>query len=127
MPVTAAIGVQYAGRVPANRQPRAAFTRPALAPGILGALVLFVGFALLDSDSYLFIRFGVCILAAIVAVFVWQARAWWWLLGLVPIIVVWNPAWVVELSGQWWVASNYVAALVLIASGVLVKVPVRDA
>ncbi len=98
------------------------FTRPAFAPGILAALVLLVGLALLESDAYLFIRFGVCILAVIVAVFAWRARAWWWLIGLVPIAVIWNPAWVIELSGQWWVAIQYLAALVLIASGVLVKV-----
>ena len=103
------------------------FTRPALAPGILAALVLFGGLALLDSDAYLFIRFGVCILTVIVAVFAWQAQAWWWLIGLVPIAVVWNPAWVIELGGQGWVALQFVAALVLIASGVLIKVPRTDA
>ena len=102
------------------------FTRPALAPGILAALVLFVGLALLDSDAYLYIRFGVCILTVIVAVFAWQARAWWWLIGLVPIAIIWNPAWVIELSGQGWVALQYVAALILIASGVLTKVPRKD-
>lgn len=99
------------------------FTRPALAPGILAALVLFGGLALLESDSYLFIRFGVCILTVIVAVFTWQAGAWWWLIGLVPIAIIWNPAWVIELSGQGWVAIQFVAALVLIAAGVLIKVP----
>lgn len=103
------------------------FTRPALAPGILAALVLFAGLALLDSDGYLFIRFGVCILTVIVAVFVWRAEAWWWLGGLVPIAIIWNPAWVIELSGQTWVALQFVAALVLIASGVLTKVPRREA
>ncbi len=109
--------------MPADSTPN--FTRPALAPGILAALVLFVGLALLESDGFLFIRFGVCILAAIVAVFAWQARAWWWLIGLVPIVVIWNPAWVIELSGQGWVAIQYAAALVLIAAGVFIKVP-RD-
>jgi hypothetical protein len=104
------------------------FTRPALAPGILAALVMFGGFALLDSDGYLFIRFGVCILAVIVAVFAWQAgarqaRARLWLVALVPIAVIWNPAWVIELSGQGWVALQFVAALVLILAGVLIKVP----
>lgn len=103
------------------------FSRPALAPGILAALVLFGGLALLDSDAYLFIRFGVCILTVIVAVFAWQAKTWWWLIGLVPIAILWNPAWVIELHGQGWVALQFVAALVLIASGVLIKVPSTDA
>lgn len=98
------------------------FTRPALAPGILAALVLLVGLALLESDAYLFIRFGVCILTVIVAVYAWQAAAWWWLIGLAPIAVIWNPAWIIELSGQWWVALQYLAALVLIAAGILIKV-----
>lgn len=102
------------------------FTRPALAPGILAALVLFGGLALLDSDGYLFIRFAVCILTVIVAVFAWQAAAWWWLIGLVPLAIIWNPAWVVELSGQGWVALQFVAALLLIASGVFIKVPRRE-
>jgi hypothetical protein len=99
------------------------FTRPALAPGILAALVLFAGLALLDSDGYLFIRFGVCILAVIVAVFAWQGRAWWWLIGLIPVAIIWNPAWVIELSGQGWVAIQFVAALILILAGVFIKVP----
>src|SRR5690554_122158 len=102
------------------------FFRPALAPGILAALVLFGGLALLESDAYLYIRFGVCILAAIVAFFAWQGGAWWWLIGLVPIVVIWNPAWVIELSGQGWVAIQFVAALVLIGSGVFIKVPRDD-
>jgi hypothetical protein len=102
------------------------FTRPALAPGILAALVLFAGLLLLESDAYLFIRFGVCILAVIVAFYAWQAGAWWWLIGLVPVAVIWNPAWVIELSGQGWVAIQYVAALLLIASGIFIKVPRTD-
>jgi|SRR5690554_2205388 len=102
------------------------FTRPALAPGILAALVLFGGFALLDSDAYLFIRFGVCILAVIVAFYAWKAGSWWWLIGLIPVAIIWNPAWVIELNGQGWVAIQYVAALLLIVSGVFIKVPRDD-
>src|SRR5690554_3351736 len=63
--------------------------RPALAPALLAALVLFGGLALLDSDAYLYIRFGVCILAMIVAVMAVQARRPWWIIGLAPVIVVW--------------------------------------
>lgn len=99
------------------------FTRTALAPGILGAIALFVGLALLESDTYLFVRFAVSILAIIVAVFAWQASQWWWLVGLAPIAVIWNPAWVIELGGQGWVAIQYIAALILIVAGVMIKVP----
>lgn len=102
--------------------PTPTFTRPALSPGILGAIALFVGLMLLESDAYLFVRFAVCILTIIVAVFTVQSGQWWWLAGLVPIAVVWNPAWVFELSGQWWVAAQYGAALFLVACGVRVKV-----
>ncbi|MCU1546022.1 MAG: hypothetical protein JWP30_1122 [Homoserinimonas sp.] len=105
---------------------RPEFTRPALAPGILGAIVIFVGFALWESDAFLFVRFGVCILALIVAVFAWQGRQWWWLVGLLPIAVIWNPAWIIEGEGQGWVAMHYVAALVLIVAGVTTKVPRAD-
>lgn len=102
--------------------PAAEFTRPALAPGILGVIALMVGLALLDGDAFLFIRFAVCILALIVAWFAVQGRQWWWLIGLVPIAVLWNPAFVIELHGQGWVAGQFVAALVLLDAGVLIKV-----
>lgn len=98
------------------------FTRPALAPGILGVIVLMVGLALLDGDSFLFIRFAVCILAVIVAWFAVQARQWWWLAGLLPIAVLWNPAFVIELHGQGWVSGQFIAALVLLAAGVFIRV-----
>ena len=106
--------------MPPAQQPD--FTRPALAPGILGVIVLLVGLALLDGDAFLFVRFGVCILTVIVAVFAVQARQWWWLVGLVPIAVLWNPAWIIELHGQGWVSAQFIAALVLLAAGILVKV-----
>lgn len=102
--------------------PTPAFTRPALAPGLLGAVVLMVGLALLDSDGFLYILFGVSILAVIVGVFAWQARKWWWWIALAPIVVVWNPAWPLELHGQAWVAIQFIAAMVFIAAGVLIKV-----
>jgi len=99
------------------------FTRPALAPGLLGAIVLMSGLALLDSPgAYLWIRYGVSILALIVCVFGWQARQWWWILPLGAIAVVWNPVWVITLSGQGWAAGQFIAALVFIAAGIVIKV-----
>ena len=104
--------------------PTPAFTRSALAPGLLGAIVLLAGLALLDnSGGYFWIKAGVAILALIVCVFAWQAKQWWWLIGLVPIATAWNPVWPFELSGQGWVAAQFVAALVFIAAGVLITVP----
>ena len=103
--------------------PTPEFTRPALAPGILGAVVLLAGLALLDNPGgYLFIRFGVSILALILCVFSFQAKQWWWIIGLAAIAVVWNPVWPLSLAGQVWVALQFAAALVFIATGIMVKV-----
>jgi len=103
--------------------PTPEFRRTALAPGILGAIVLVAGLALLDNASgYLFIRFGVSILALIVCVFAYQAGRWWWIVALAAIAIVWNPVVPFELHGQWWVAAQFVAALAFVAAGILIKV-----
>lgn len=101
------------------------FLRSALAPGLLGAIALLAGLALLEGDGFLVIRFVVSILALILSVFVIQAKAWWWLLGLIPIVVLWNPVVVIELHGQGWVSAQFVAALLFTAVGILTRVPVR--
>ncbi|WP_241974946.1 MULTISPECIES: DUF6804 family protein [Cryobacterium] len=103
------------------------FTRSALAPGLLGAMALLGGLALLDSPGYIVIRYAVSILALIVCVFAWQARSWWWLLLLGPIAVLWNPVFVIALHGQGWVSAQFAAALAFIVAGVLTKVPVQRA
>ena len=103
--------------------PTPEFRRPALAPGILGAIVLIAGLALLDNPGgYLFIKFGVAILALIMCVFAWQAGQWWWIIGLAAIAVAWNPIWPFAFRGQVWVASQFVAALLFVATGLQVKV-----
>ena len=101
------------------------FTRSALAPGLLGAVILLGGLALLDSESFIIIRYAVSILALIICVFAVQAKAWPWLIGLVPIAVLWNPIVVIDLSGQGWVSAQFIAALVFILVGVVTKVPVH--
>ena len=111
-----------AARTPASSAPPA-FGRPAPAPGLLGAIALMVGLALLDSDGFTVSRFVVSILALILCVFAVQGKAWWWLIGLAPIAVLWNPIVVIELHGQGWVSLQFVAALVFIASGIFIKVP----
>lgn len=103
--------------------PTPEFTRPALAPGLLGAIVLLAGLALLDSpEGYFWIRTATSILALIVAVFSWQARQRWWLLGLVPIAVLWNPVFPFDLHGQGWVAAQFIAALLFVIAGVRIRV-----
>lgn len=98
----------------------------ALAPGLLGAIVLLAGLALLDSDGYLVIRFAVAILAAIIVVFAVQARAWGWAVLPAVVTVVWNPVLPVDFSGQLWVAAQFVAALALIVVGLRVRFPTSD-
>ncbi len=103
--------------------PTPEFRRPALAPGILGAIVLIAGLALLDNDGgFLFIKFGVAILALIMCVFAWQGQQWWWIIALALIAIAWNPIWPFAFHGQLWVASQFVAAIVFVATGVRVKV-----
>ena len=97
--------------------------RTALAPGILAAIALLVGVAIIDSDGFIVVRYVVSILALIVVVFAWQARQWWWIIGLVPIAVLWNPVFPIDLGmPDLWLGLQYVAVLLFIAAGILVKV-----
>lgn len=100
-----------------------AFTRPALAPGLLAAVVLAAGSFLLASEAHYWVLVVTAVLASIMAVFAVQARMWWALALLVVVVVLWNPVWPLTLSGQGWVAAQYLGALGLIVIGVLVKVP----
>ena len=110
---------------PANRYGEPTFRRTALAPGLLGAIVLLVGFALIDSEAYLWILFPVAILALIVAWFAFQARHWWWIPVMLAIAVVWNPIYPLDLSGPLWVGAQYLAILAFVLAGVLIKIPVK--
>jgi hypothetical protein len=97
--------------------------RTALIPSLVAVVALLIGVALIDSDGFTVIRYIVSIFAAIVAVFGWQARQWWWLVGLVPIVVLWNPVVPIDLGiPELWLGSQYVAALVFIAAGILIRV-----
>jgi hypothetical protein len=102
--------------------PTPEFRRTALAPGILGAIVLLAGIALVGGDGFTIIRFAASILALVVAVFAWQARQWWWLIGLVPLAIVWNPIVPFDLGNDGWLAAQYVGALVFIAAAVFIKI-----
>ena len=107
--------------------PTKSFRRTALAPGILGAIVLLAGLALLESGAFYWIKMVVAILGAIAAVFAWQAKQWWWLPFLAAIVVLWNPIWPVDLHQDYiWVILQYVAAVLFIVSGILIKVPNPD-
>ncbi len=108
-----------------DRYGRPAFRRTALAPGLLASVALLVGVALIETETFIVIRFVVAILALIVLVFAVQARHWWWVPFLVAIAVVWNPVYPLDISGPWWLAAHYVAILVFVLAGVLIKVPYK--
>lgn len=97
--------------------------RTALIPALIAVIALLVGLALIGSDGYTVIRYIVSIFALIVAVFAWQARQWWWLAGLVPIAVLWNPVLPIELGQtEVWFGLQYVAAIVFAAAGAFIRV-----
>ena len=55
-----------------RRTPRStdrSFTRPALAPGLIAAVVLFVGIALMGQTAFTFTSWAVTVLALIIVVF----------------------------------------------------------
>ncbi|SEC07976.1 hypothetical protein SAMN04489806_2539 [Paramicrobacterium humi] len=108
---------------PASRYAEPEFSRPALAPGLLAAIVLMATVALFGSDWFLYVRFAVCILVAVMAVFVIQARRYAWLVVLVPVIVAWNPVWPFPIGGTGWFVAQLLVPIALVAVGVLVKVP----
>ncbi|MDO7881633.1 DUF6804 family protein [Salinibacterium soli] len=96
--------------------------RTALIPALLAAVALLVGVALIDGGGFTVIRYIVSIFALIVAVFAWQAKHWWWLVPLVPIAILWNPVFPIELGlPDVWLGLQYGAALVFIAAGILIK------
>ncbi|TXK17809.1 hypothetical protein FVQ89_10850 [Homoserinibacter sp. GY 40078] len=99
----------------------------ALAPGLIGAVVLFVGIALIGEDGFLYVSWGVAVLALIIMVFVVRARHWWWLPVFAAIAVLWNPVVPFGFDGPLWLGAQYLAIAAFITAGVLVKVPVDDA
>ncbi|NQX27931.1 hypothetical protein HQQ81_11330 [Microbacteriaceae bacterium VKM Ac-2854] len=107
------------------RYPQKSFGRMALAPGILAAVVLLAGLALVGSDAYVWIQYPVAILAAIVGWFAVQGRGFWWLIGLVPILVLWNPVLPVPLSDTVLSSLSIAAVGVFVAAGLIIKVPLE--
>lgn len=102
------------------------YRRLALAPGLIAVLALLIGVMILDDGPSLVIRYIATIFAAIVAVFAVQAAQWWWLPLLAAIAVLWNPVWVVDVPAPWWQGAQYVAILVFLVAGWLIKVPVAE-
>jgi len=104
-----------------------AFRRLALAPGLLAAIVLVAGFAVIEGGGFIIIRYVVAILALIVGYFAIQAKQWWWLPLLLAIAVVWNPVVPFSFSGIYWYGAQYAAIVVFILTAIFVKVPLAEA
>ncbi len=100
--------------------------RLALLPGVIVTIALLVGAVALDVAAFEVIRYIVAIFAAIVAVFAFQAKQWWWLPLLAAIAVLWNPIWVIGIPDPWWQGAQYVAALVFLVVGWLIRVPIPE-
>jgi hypothetical protein len=102
--------------------------RRALAPAMIGAIVLLAGLLLVGQEAYLLIRFGVCILAVITVVFVWQSRKWAWLVPPLVVAVLWNPVLPFAFSGQAFRLGHVVGAAALLVTGASARyTPPRDA
>lgn len=99
------------------------FTRPALAPSLIAAIVLLACVAIIDSSGFVFARWGVTVLSLIVLVFAVRGRAWWAAVLTAAIAVCWNPLAVVPIPGEVWAALQLVAAALFIVVGILVTVP----
>lgn len=100
--------------------------RLALLPGLIGAIVLVAALALIGGDWYIWVRFVVAILALIVCVFAYQAKSYWWLIGLVPVAIVFNPVWPLTFGDLWLRLLHLGGAVVFIAAGIAIKVPVDE-
>jgi hypothetical protein len=106
---------------------KAAFLRPALAPGLLGAIALVAGASLVDTTIFVVFRYVVAILAAILCVFAFRGRGWGYLPFLAAIVVLWNPVYVIPITGKPWLILQFLAAVVFVVTAIRVRVPAPDA
>ncbi|MFJ3382915.1 MULTISPECIES: DUF6804 family protein [unclassified Curtobacterium] len=123
-PVGSSFGAAASSARPAPAATTApAFTRPALAPSLLAAIVLLACIAFLDASAFVFVRWGITVLALIVLVFCIRGRSWWTAVLMAAVAVCWNPLVTVPIPGQVWAALQVVAAALFIVVGIVVKVP----
>ena len=102
--------------------------RAALVPAMLGAMALLIGSALISSEGFTVIRFVVSLFALIVAVFAWQAGQWWFLIGLAPIAVLWNPVLPIDIGlPEFWLGLHFVAAAIFIVAGIRIRISEKSA
>jgi hypothetical protein len=104
-----------------------AFRRPALAPGIIGAIALLAGTLVIGLETFTIVLYVTSILAVIMAIFAWQSTQRLTIIPLALIAVLWNPVFPFAFDGPFWLAAQFVAALVMVLAGVVIRVPVTDA
>ena len=106
-------------------RPDPGWRRLALLPGLIAAVALLAGLAVPVPDGPItLIRYIVAIFALIVVVFAVQAKQWWWLPIFVAVAIAWNPIWPLQLEGSWWTGAQYVAAILFLVAGWLIRVPI---
>lgn len=96
-----------------------------LAPGLLAAVLLFVGIGLVGQEFYELVTWAIAVLALICVVLLAQAKRWWWTAPFVAIAVLWNPLASFAIDSTVWLVLHYVAISVFIAAGLLVKVKIK--
>lgn len=104
------------------KRPASTYQRNALAPSILAAAALFFAPAIFMTEWFSAILYIVAILALIVVWFAVQARQWWWIPVFLAIAVLWNPVYPLPFFGPFWVGAQFVAAVVFLVAGTLIKI-----
>lgn len=110
----------------ADRYPTRDSARMALVPGLLAAIILLAGLALVGGHAYDVVRYPVAILAAVLGWFAIQARGFLWLIGLAPILVLWNPVLPFTFPDAVWFSLHLAAIGVVVAAGLVLRVPVAE-
>lgn len=107
-----------------GRYPQKSFSRPALAPAIIAGIALMAGAALIGSEWFIIVRFAVAILVAVMGVFAVQAKAYAWLLVIVPVVIAWNPVFPITMGGIGWAIAHLAVPVALVVAGYFIRVPV---
>jgi uncharacterized membrane protein len=100
-----------------------ALQRNAFAPGILVAAVLFLSPVILKTEWSAIVLYVVSIGALIVGWFGLQAKQGWWGVVFAAVAVLWNPVFPFGFGGTIWTLAQFVAAVVFLVAGVLIKSP----
>lgn len=106
-----------------NESTTTALHRPAFIPGVLGAIILLAGMALVDSSWFTYVLYAVSILALIMVVMAVQGKRPLWVIPLVLVAVVWNPILPIEFPETVLRMLHIIGAAIFIAVAVFMRVP----